>query len=103
MGRRRSIVGLILAGTALAGCANRRSAEDLQRSILVASGNDPTISLSDAQARCIADRLLDTALSDTTLDGLAENFDEPQVLAAEVNRVEPAVADAAASCVDPKQ
>lgn len=64
-----------------------------------AANNDPTITLTADQARCIADRLLDTNLSDTTLDGLAANFDEPQVLSTEVNRVEPAVADAAASCV----
>ncbi|MEM7325567.1 MAG: hypothetical protein AAF531_20950 [Actinomycetota bacterium] len=96
---RITAVGLLLGGLVLASCANRPTAQELQRSILVAAENDPTITLSEDQARCIADRLLDTDLSDTTLDGLAANFDEPQVLEAEVNRVEPAVADAAATCI----
>lgn len=97
------VVGLAVCGVLLIGCANRPTAQQLQESILIAAENDPTVSLSPEQARCIADRLLDTDLSDTTLDGLAANFDEPQVLSAEVNRVEPAVADAAATCVDPNQ
>lgn len=94
---------LAVCGLAFVGCANRPTPQQLQESILIAAENDPTITVSQDQARCIADRLLDTDLSDTTLDGLAENFDEPQVLSAEVNRVEPAVADAAATCVDPNQ
>lgn len=97
------VAALAVCGLAFVGCANRPTAQQLQESILIAAENDPTIALSQDQARCIADRLLDTDLSDTTLDGLAANFDEPQVLSAEVNKVEPAVADAAATCVDPNQ
>lgn len=88
-------------GLVAVGCADRPTAQELQDSIVIAAENDPTITLTPDQARCIADRLLDTDLSDTTLDGLASNFDEPEVLSAEVNKVEPAVADAAAACVDP--
>lgn len=104
-GRRRIVAGLVLAvacSLGLLGCADRPTAGELQQSILRAAENDPTVALTEEQARCIADRLLDTSLSDTTLEGLTNNFDEPQVLAAERDRVEPAVADAAASCVLPE-
>lgn len=94
-------IALVVIGTVLIGsaCANRPTAADLTNSILTASERDPTVSLSPDQASCIAQRLLETDLSDTTLSGLADDFDNPEVLSAEVNRVEPAVEAAAAACV----
>ncbi|MEM7324076.1 MAG: hypothetical protein AAF531_13390 [Actinomycetota bacterium] len=94
-GRVAAVVALVL----LAGCANRPTVDDLSTAIVDAANADPTVELTVEQAQCIAQRLLDTDLSDTTLAGMAENFDEPQVLSAEVDRIEPAVADAAAACV----
>lgn len=97
-GRTRAIGGIV-ALLVLAGCANRPTTDDLTNSIILAAEADPTVTLTAEQARCMADWLINSDLSDTTLDGLAANFDEPEVLSAEVNRIEPAVADAAASCI----
>lgn len=83
----------------LAGCANRPTSAELTESILSAADADPTVNLTTEQAGCIAQRLLDTSLSDTTMAGLAENFNEPEVLSAEVEKVTPLVAEAAAACV----
>ncbi|MEM9565572.1 MAG: hypothetical protein AAGA93_23315 [Actinomycetota bacterium] len=89
------LVGLLL----LVGCADRPSPDALADAIATAAAADPTVDLTPEQASCIANRLLDSGLSDTTLDGLTENFDNPEVLSAEVDRVEPTVAEAAAACV----
>ncbi len=90
------MVGTVLLVTA---CANRPTSEELTDSIISAAQNDPTVSLTEEEAGCIAQRLLETGLSDTTMAGLADNFNEPEVLSAEVEKVTPAVADAAAACV----
>ncbi len=58
------------------------------------------MSLTESQARCIADELLDSDLSDTTVAGLAENFDAPEVLASDADTVEQTVADAAVTCAN---
>lgn len=97
----RKLIMTTLIGSALlvTGCANRPTSADLTQSILTAAQDDPTVILSNDEASCIAERLLETGLSDTTMAGLAENFDQPEVLSAEVDKVEPAVAEAAASCL----
>lgn len=95
----RMVVALGVAALSLAACANRPSSAELSESILRAAADDPSIEVTPEQATCIADRLLESDLSDTTMSGLAEDFDNPEVLAAEVNRVEPAVATAAADCI----
>ena len=90
-----AVGGLLL----LAGCANQPTSAELTESILRAAEDDPAVAVSDVEAACIANQLFDANLSDTTMAGLAENFDEPEVLSAEINRVEPAVANAAALCL----
>ena len=101
MSRIRIAVVLIGAVLVLAGCADRPTAAELTESILNAADDDPTIELSEDQAGCIAQHLLEAGLSDTTMSGLAEDFNEPEVLSAEVGRVTPAVSEAAAACVNP--
>ena len=90
-----AVVGLLL----LVGCADRPASADLADAILAAAEDDPTVVVTADEARCIAERLLDSGLSDTTLEGLAEDFDSPVVLSAEIDRVEPTVAEAATICI----
>lgn len=90
-----AVVGILL----IAGCADRPQASALADAIVAATAEDPTLDVTPDQARCIADRLLASGLSDTTLEGLADDFRNPEVLSAERERVEPAVADAALECI----
>ena len=99
-GRRRLTVGLAGMVLFLAGCASRPSADALTESIVGAAEADAAVSLTDTQARCIANELLDSDLSDATVAGLAEDFDQPEVLASDVDTVESTVADAAIVCAD---
>jgi len=98
VGGQRLAVALAGAALFLAGCASRPSADALTQSILDAAEVDATVSLTEAQARCIADELLDSNLSDAAVAGLAENFDEPEVLASDADSVESTVAEAAIVC-----
>lgn len=100
LGVQRLTVVLVSAVLFLAGCAGRPSADALTQSILEAADVDAAVSLTEAQARCIADELLDSDLSDTTVAGLAENFDQPEVLASDADTVESTVAEAAIVCAD---
>ncbi len=90
----------LLAGGALllSACASRPSEEDLTTAILTATNADPNVEVSQVQAACIARVLLESDLSDTTLSGLADDFDNPEVLQTEINDVEPLVTAAALSC-----
>lgn len=100
MGTRRKVsalCGVWLSAAALAGCADRPSNDALTDSILRASDSQ-AIELSNEQASCIAEALLDSDLADVTVTGLAENFDQPAVAAADADNVEAIVADAAVSC-----
>ncbi len=99
MSRIATVVMLITVVLAAAGCADRPSAAELTESIVRAAEADGSVELSAQEAQCIATELLGTGLSDTTLSGLAEDFDEPEVLAAESERVTPAVTDAARACI----
>ncbi|MGH1493044.1 MAG: hypothetical protein ACRBK7_27225 [Acidimicrobiales bacterium] len=94
-------IAVLLIGSGLfaAGCANRPTAADLTESIVEAAENDPTVAITLEEAQCIAAQLLSTDLSDTTMSGLAANFNEPEVLSAEQSKVTPAVTDAARECV----
>ncbi len=99
--RRATTYGCLVCVTlVLVACANRPTTADLSESIVRAAENDAGIDVTPEQASCIADQLLASDLSDTTMSGLASDFDNPEVLAAEVNRVEPAVATAAAECIE---
>lgn len=89
------LLGLLL----LAACADRPPVDELTSAIVAAAAEDPTVDLTDDQARCVAEQLLDSGLSDTTLAGLAENFDSPEVLADEKDDVEALVAAAATACI----
>jgi hypothetical protein len=96
---RRDVPALLAGGVLLlVGCATRPTAAELSESILRADAADDAISLTDEQAGCIADELLDSSLGNATLAGLAENFDTPDVLAADADDVEQVVADAAVAC-----
>lgn len=95
----RRLVPVLLGILLVAGCADRPPIDDLAAAIVSAAAEDPTVELTDDQARCIAQRLLESGLSDTTLEGLAENFDSPEVLSDEVDEVEPLVAAAATACI----
>lgn len=87
-----------VAGLWLTGCASTPSSDDLAASILRAAEADPSINLTNEEAGCMAGIFLDAGLSDTTLEGLAENFDQPTVLAAEQDQIEPLVTEAALKC-----
>ena len=95
----RLVPALLLGLLLIAGCADRPPVDDLTAAIVTAASEDPTVTVTDDQARCIAERLLDSGLSDTTLAGLAEDFDNPEVLSDEVDEVEPLVAAAATECI----
>ena len=93
------LVPALLALLLVAGCADRPPVDDLTAAIVAAAAEDATVEVTEDQARCIAQRLLDSGLSDTTLAGLAENFDSPEVLSEEKDDVEPLVAAAATACI----
>lgn len=94
----RSVGIALCAAVVLTACATEPSQDELTEAILVATNADPDLDLTEAQARCIAGELLASNLSDTTLAGLAEDFDSPEVLETEVDDVEPLVAAAAIAC-----
>ena len=89
---------LVLATLAISSCATRPSPERLAEAILDSTADDPENAVTPEEALCIANELLATGLSDTTLDGLASDFTNPSVLETEVDDVEPAVAAAALTC-----
>jgi len=98
---RLGVTTLLLGGTLfLVSCANRPTAGQLVDSIMQADAADDAISLTESQAGCIADELLDSGLGDATLAGLAEDFDTPTVLASDADEIEQAVADAAVACAN---
>ena len=82
----------------LAGCASRPSHQELTDAILTATDAEPDIDLSAEEAACIATALLASDLSDATLSGLAEDFDNPLVLEEELDLVESLVSEAADAC-----
>lgn len=90
------LVGFVLV---LSACASRPDVDVLADAILTAAADDPSVSVTDAQADCIARELLSSGLSDTTLSGMAEDFDYPVVLSDEVDDVEPMVNIAATECI----
>jgi len=98
MTRIRIVAALAAGALLISACASRPSNEDLTNAILVATDADPTIDITPEQASCIAGLLLESNLSDTTLSGMAENFDNPEVLQTELDQVEPQVTAAALAC-----
>lgn len=93
------LVGTLAACALLVtACASRPSEEELTEAILTATNADPNVDITADQATCIAGQLLGSDLSDTTLSGLAEDFDNPEVLQTEVDDIEPLVTAAAETC-----
>ena len=90
------VVGACAIG--VAACATTPTQDELTEAILVATNAEPNVELTSEQAACIAAELLNSGLSDTTLSGLAEDFDNPEVLETEVDDVEPLVTAAALAC-----
>ncbi len=93
-------IAAIMAAAALlaSSCASRPSSDELTNAILTATEADPDLDITTAQAACIAGVLLESNLSDTTLSGMAEDFDNPEVLQTELDDVEPQVTAAALAC-----
>lgn len=63
-----------------------------------AEANPGATPISEEQANCIALQLLGSSLSDTTLEGLAADFANPQVLKTEASRLSDTVNEAARQC-----
>ncbi len=90
---------LVAAGLLMAACATRPSTNELAQAIIDAAAEDPaTGAVTAEEAICIADEILDAGLSDTSLSGLVEDFDNPSVLETEADEIEGIVAAAAAVC-----
>ncbi len=91
----------VVAGVALIGsaCASRPSTDALAESILDAGVESLTADYDAALATCVADYLLASELSDTTLSGLAQGFDAAEVLSSEVDLVPELVSEATQSCL----
>jgi len=88
-------VGAVLL---LSACATRPEESELTASIQRAAAAEERVTLTPEQATCISQWILASDLSDTTLAGLAKDFDNPEVLETEVNKVEPLVTEAATQC-----
>jgi len=82
----------------LAACATVPTEAELAKSIIDAAAQDPNLVLTPEQATCISQQILASGLSDTTLDGLADNFAQPDVLGTEVGRIADTVTAAATAC-----
>ena len=98
MTRVRIVIVVATAALLATSCASRPSTDELANAILTATEADPSIELTAEQAACIAGMLLESNLSDTTLSGMAEDFDNPEVLQTELDDVEPEVTAAALAC-----
>lgn len=96
----RAILLFTVAATTLlaSACANRPEEAELTTSIQRAAAAEQTVTLTPEQATCISQWILASDLSDTTVAGLAKDFNNPEVLETEVNKVEPLVAEAASQC-----
>lgn len=97
----RSIISITLIVTSLlcVSCSSPPTEADLTSAILEAAEIDPDVTLTNAEAACIADILITSELSDVTLNGLAANFTQPEVLEDEAEILEPLVAGAAQLCL----
>lgn len=89
---------MAVTGLLTVACADEPDRNTLAQAIINATLSDPETSVTPDEALCIADELLASNLSDTTLAGLAEDFANPMVLETEVNRIEPVVEAAALTC-----
>ncbi|MGF1596735.1 MAG: hypothetical protein ACFCVK_07350 [Acidimicrobiales bacterium] len=92
------LTSLAIACLLAAGCSSPPSQDELTEAILAATEAAPDIELSPAQASCMAERLIDSDLSETTLAGLAADFANPEVLRSETEDVERLVSAAALAC-----
>jgi len=96
----RILVGLVAGSCLLStGCSSEPTVEELARSIFNAAAENSDVSLSHKQAECIAKELLDSGLSQATLEGLVDNFNTPRVLDIEAPLVSDQVKVAATACI----
>lgn len=99
MQRSGVIFWLITSLLLLGACSSPPSEEQLAEAILTAIQAEPDIEVTPVQATCMAQNLLESGLSKTTLSGLASDFDNPEVLKSESEQVKDFVASAALTCV----
>ncbi len=82
----------------LAGCAGRPTVDALTSSIQSSANTVEGGEITPEIARCIAEGLLATDLSDTTLDGLAEDFNNAEVLTPEIELTNELIIELRSSC-----
>jgi len=96
----KTFAGLALGSCLmLNACSSGPNEEELARSIFNAATENPDVALSNRQAECIAHELLALGLSDTTLKGLVEDFNRPNVLDSEAEELSDQVKAAATACI----
>jgi len=83
---------------ALSSCSSKPSQNVLSSSILEASRNNANSDISEEVAECIAEVLISSGLSDTTLEGLAKDFTRPKILGAESERLTEVLKESSDSC-----
>ena len=81
---RRALLSVGVLALVVSACASRPTVDALATSIQSSAGTVAGANITPEIARCIATGLLDTDLSDTTLDGLAEDFNNAEVLSTEI-------------------
>ncbi len=95
-----AIVCVFALSALITACAEPVTSQQLTDSILRSDAVDDAISLTEAQADCMADELLNSGLGEETLLGLAEDFDNPSILVIDADDIGQAVDEAAIVCAD---
>lgn len=91
---------ILTAGFVLLGCASRPSENALTNSIIRANDSNPASDVSEEHARCVAKKILDSNLSDTTLSAMAENFNKAAVLKSETTEAKEVIKTASDQCLE---
>jgi|GEM_PF-5469672 len=84
----------------LTGCSSRPTQDQLSLSIIAASEDNPTSDINTDHADCVAQALLESDLSDTTLDGLAQNFSTAIILGTEQDKLPKILNTASQDCLE---
>ncbi len=92
------LIAIVASALVVSACANRPEEAELTTAIQQAAASEQSVTLTPEQATCISQWILASDLSDTTVAGLAKDFNNPEVLETEANKVEPLVAQAASEC-----
>lgn len=80
------------------GCASRPTIEALTSSIQSSANTIEGGAMTPEIARCIAEGLLATDLSDTTLQGLSEDFNNAEVLTPEIELTNEIIIELRTTC-----